>query len=79
MSNLYLSCLWQATHLAGFWVVILFVPVYKGAIVDHRYHTSILGIDENIFVFLVLTIVLCLVILWIKMKVAPFDKSDGDV
>jgi hypothetical protein len=76
LSHLYLSCLWQATHLAGFWAGILFVPVYGGAIVDHRYHTSILGIDENIFVFSFLSIVLVIAYFWLKTKVEPlYDSS----
>ncbi len=77
LSHLYLSCLWQATHLAGFWAAILFVPVYNGAIVDHRYHTSILGVDENIFGFSVLTLVLVIAYFWIKTKVEPFLNSSN--
>ncbi|MEL6675444.1 MAG: hypothetical protein AAFR61_24765 [Bacteroidota bacterium] len=71
LKHLYLSCLWQATHLVGFWAAILFVPLYDGAIVDHHYHTSILGIDENIFVFMVLSIVLGLAFFWLKTRVEP--------
>jgi hypothetical protein len=71
LSHLYLSCLWQATHLAGFWLGILFVPVYGGTIADPRYHTHILGFDENIFVFAVLSIVLTAAYFWIKVKVEP--------
>lgn len=77
LSHLYLSCLWQATHLVGFWAGILFVPLYGGAIVDHRYHTHILGVDENIFVFAVLSIVLAAAYIWIKTKVEPFYKSEA--
>ena len=72
INHLYLSCLWQGTHLIGFWAAILFVPVYEGAIVDHRYHTSIMGVDENIFVFSVLSIVLIIAYVWIRRKVAPY-------
>ncbi|MEM6964157.1 MAG: hypothetical protein AAF573_05275 [Bacteroidota bacterium] len=72
LSHLYLSCLWQATHLLGFWVGILFVPVYEGQIADHRYHVEILGVDENIFVFSVLSVVLVIAYFWIKKKVEPF-------
>ncbi|MEM6766877.1 MAG: hypothetical protein AAF824_17460 [Bacteroidota bacterium] len=71
LENLYLSCLWQATHLVGFWAAILFVPMYEGAITDHRYHTHILGIDENIFVFSVLSVVLIGAYVWIKTQVEP--------
>ncbi|MCB0547207.1 MAG: hypothetical protein KDD19_06425 [Phaeodactylibacter sp.] len=76
LSHLYLSCLWQATNIAGFWAAILFVPVYEGAIVDHRYHTEILGIDENIFGFLALSLVLAGAFFWTKFKVEPhFNRS----
>ena len=71
LEHLYLSALWQATHLLGFWAGILFVPVYGGQIVDYRYHTEILGIDENIFVFTVLSAVLIAAYIWIKKRVAP--------
>ena len=76
INNLYLSCLWQGTHLAGFWAAIAFVPAYHGAIVDHRYHVSILGVDENIFVFTVLSIVLVAAYAWIKFKVEPFLNQE---
>lgn len=75
VAHLYLSCLWQATHLVGFWAAILFVPHYHGTIVDPRYHTHILGVDENVFVFAVLSIVLVVAYFWIKNKVEPFYKS----
>jgi hypothetical protein len=72
LSHLYLSCLWQATHMAGFWAAILFVPFYRGAIADHRYHIEIFGIDENIFVFSVLTALLIFAYFWLKTKVEPY-------
>ena len=75
VSHLYLSCLWQATHLAGFWAAIIFVPHYHGQIADHRYHTEILGVDENIFVFSVLSVVLVAAYFWIKYKIEPEYKS----
>ena len=76
LSNLYLSCLWQATHLAGFWLAILFVPLYDGAIADHRYHTEILGIDENVFVFSILTLILLTAFWWLKKKVEPAYSTE---
>ena len=79
ISHLYLSCLWQATHLAGFWAAVLFVPAYHGALVDHRYHTYILGMEENTFVFTVLTIVLAVAYIWIKRKVEPHFTSPASM
>lgn len=71
LNNLYLSALWQGCHLAGFWAAILLVPTYAGVIADPHWHTSILGVDENIFVFAVLTVVLGAAIGWLKYKVEP--------
>ncbi|MEO0337860.1 MAG: hypothetical protein AAF242_01470 [Bacteroidota bacterium] len=78
LEYLYLSCLWQATHLLGFWAGILFVPVYEGAIVDERYHTHILGFDENIFGFAVFSVVLIIAYIWIRTKVAPHYKNTAN-
>ena len=72
ISHLYLSVLWQATHLLGFWAAIIMVPSYSGTIADHRYHVEIFGIDENIFVFTILSVVLVIAYYWIKKKVEPF-------
>jgi hypothetical protein len=76
INHLYLSCLWQATHLAGFWAGIAFVPLYGGAIVDARYHTHVLGIDENIFAFMVFTAILLAAYFWIRVKVAPSYNAE---
>ena len=60
------SALWQTAHLLGFWGAVVLAPVYGGQIVDHRYHTYILGIEENTFVFGVLSIVLVAAIYFIR-------------
>ena len=61
--------LWQGVHLAGFWSALLFAPYYGGELVDHRYHTFIFGIEENAFVFSVLTIILAAAIYFlVKIK-----------
>lgn len=65
-SNLTMSALWQGTHLAGFWCAVVLAPSYGGQLVDHRYHTFILGIEENAFVFGVLTIVLLAAIYFLR-------------
>ena len=56
--NLWLSVLWQACNLGGFWVAYVLAPSYQGQITVPGIHTQILGIDENVFVFGVLTLVL---------------------
>jgi len=52
------AALWQSCHLAGFWSAVILGPTYGGQLVDERYHMHILGIEENAFVFGVLSIVL---------------------
>ncbi len=56
--NLRLSVLWQACNLGGFWVAYVLAPSYRGEITVPGIHTHILGYDENVFVFSVLTVVL---------------------
>ena len=58
LRNLWLSAGWQSCNLAGFWVAYLLVPVYDGEITVPGIHTHILGFDENVFVFAVLSIVM---------------------
>jgi len=58
LRNLWLSVLWQGCNLGGFWIAYLLAPHYHGAITVPHIHTQILGFDENVFVFAVLTAVL---------------------
>lgn len=67
-SNLNMSVLWQGAHLLGFWGSVAFSPLYNGQLVDMRYHTYILGIEENVFVFAIMTIILLIAIYWIRFK-----------
>jgi hypothetical protein len=53
--NLWLSAAWQSCNLGGFWIAYLLVPVYEGQIAVPGIHTEILGYDENVFVFGVLS------------------------
>nr|WP_137677842.1 hypothetical protein [Parerythrobacter lutipelagi] len=55
--DLGISAIWQACNLAGFWVATIAVDSYGGAIVDPEHHVAILGMDENVFVFFILTVV----------------------
>lgn len=58
LRNLWLSAGWQSCNLGGFWIAYLLCPVYEGAITVPGIHTHILGFDENVFVFSVLSIVM---------------------
>ncbi len=56
--DLWLSLLWQGCNLGGFWIAYALAPSYQGQITVPGIHTHILGWDENVFVFGVLTMVL---------------------
>lgn len=56
--NLWLSAAWQSCNLGGFWIAYLLADAYGGAITVPGIHTHIFGIDENVFVFAVLSIVM---------------------
>jgi hypothetical protein len=56
--NLWLSAAWQSCNLGGFWSAYLLTPLYGGLITVPGIHTEILGFDENVFVFGVLSAVM---------------------
>jgi hypothetical protein len=56
--NLWLSAAWQSCNLGGFWIAYLLTPFYGGLITVPGIHTEILGFDENVFVFGVLSAVM---------------------
>lgn len=64
--NLIIPTLWQATNLLGFWLAVVLSSLYKGQLVDHRYHTHILGVEENAFVFGALSILLAVVVYFLQ-------------
>ncbi len=71
--NLWLSVLWQASNLGGFWIAVALVPVYHGAITMPDTHIKIFGIDENVFGFTVLTTLL----LWAMVFLKRVGKDAG--
>jgi hypothetical protein len=56
--NLRLSALWQCCNLGGFWVAYALVDVYGGLITVPGDHVHVFGWDENVFVFMILSIVM---------------------
>ena len=56
--DLWLSAGWQCCNLGGFWVAYVLEPAYGGVIAVPGEHTHILGWDENVFVFMVLSVVM---------------------
>jgi hypothetical protein len=56
--DLWLSVAWQSCSLGGFWLAYLLTPVYQGEMTMPGFHVHILGVDENVFVFSVLSALL---------------------
>ena len=58
IGNLWLSAAWQCCNLGGFWVAYALLPLYGGLITVPGVHVHIFGWDENVFVFMILSLVM---------------------
>lgn len=58
ISNMYIAWAWQACNVFGFWGAAALVSAYDGLVVDPEFHLKILGLNENVFVFVVLAFLL---------------------
>ena len=70
LGNLWLSVAWQLTTIGGFWLACSLTPVYGGRITMPNIHTYILGMDENVVVFTVLSAVLVAAIVKLR-QISP--------
>lgn len=75
LPDLYLSLIWQGCNLVGFWIAIVLVESYGGAIVDLRYHMRIFGIDENVFGFSILTALYVAAFAFLQIRVVPHVRD----
>ena len=71
ISNLYLSWVWQACNIFGFWGASLLEGTYGGSIVDPEFHFKVLGLNENVFAFVVLTTILVISLVYLKTRLEP--------
>ncbi|MDH3656338.1 MAG: hypothetical protein OEN21_18920 [Myxococcales bacterium] len=75
LGDFHISFLWQGCNLLGFWIAVVLVKGYGGAIVDPRYHTAFFGVDENVFGFSILTTVYIVAFVYMKIRVAPLPRN----
>jgi len=73
--DLWLSVYWQAANLGSFWIACLFSPLYRGAITLPDTHVQILGIDENVVVFAVLSTILAAAVVSLRGSKGGFDVA----
>ena len=71
LANLYVSCMWLGANLLGFWLSVLTVSHYDGLIVVPHHHVYILGVEENVFVFSVLSVVYLGALGLLRFRVQP--------
>lgn len=69
--HLYLASALLAANLFGFWMAVLLVKWYKGIIWVPRIHIKILGFDENVFVFSVLSLIFLGALAVLGLKIEP--------
>lgn len=69
--HLYVASGLLAANLLGFWVAAILVRFYDGLIFVEGIHKRILGIEENVFVFSVLSAVLVMAVAIYGLKVEP--------
>lgn len=75
LRNLYLSFGWQTCNLMAFWSAVIFSPLYKGAVIDGKYHVEIMGINENILAFTLLSSLTAISFAYFHFHVAPRLKE----
>lgn len=56
--NLRLAAIWQCCNLGGFWVAYASADAYGGLVTVPGIHVHILGWDENVLVFMILSMVM---------------------
>jgi hypothetical protein len=78
LACLKVTALWQGCHLAGFWGAVITAPMYGGQLVDERYHMHILGIEENAFVFGILTIILIAAVYFLRLAQSESSSQRAD-
>ena len=73
--HLYVSSIWLASNLLGFWLAVVTVSHYDGQIVVPHHHVYILGVEENVFVFSVLSVILLAALALLRFRVQPATAS----
>jgi hypothetical protein len=76
LRNLWLSVGWQCCNLGGFWIACLLAPTYGGLITVPGEHIKVFGMDENVFVFSVLSLLMAAAVLLLRFAATP-ERADA--
>jgi len=69
--HLQTACLWLAANFLGFWGAVATTGVYGGLVVVPGIHVFILGIEENVFVFGILSLLFLVAVAVLHRVVRP--------
>jgi len=58
LRDLWLSATWQCCNIGGFWTAYALVDRYGGLVTVPGEHIHVLGWDENVFAFMILTAIM---------------------
>lgn len=75
--DLWLSVAWQCCNLGGFWLAYVLAPLYEGVMAVPGVHTHVMGIDENVFVFSVLSIIMLAVFSLLRTIRVPNSSGEA--
>lgn len=75
IKDLYTCLILQVMNAIGFWLSVLLASTYSGDIFDANIHVGILNINENIFVFSVLSTLLLINFTILKRVIKPNFKE----
>lgn len=75
--DLQLSAAWQSCNLGGFWIAYLLIPVYGGLIAVPGIHTEILGFDENVFGFSILSLLMLGILAVLRFGLGEASRRAG--
>ena len=76
LESLRLSALWQTCNMGGFWVAVVLGPAYGGSLTMEGIHMHVFGIDENVFAFTILSLVLAGA--WLALRAAARGERAGE-
>ena len=78
MSRLYTSWAWQSCNILGFWGAALLEQSYGGLLVDPEFHLTIFGLNENVFAFVVLTLIQLASLAYLRTQLQPLMPTVSD-
>ncbi len=74
--DLYRALLLQALNALAFWGAVVLGPLYSADVFDASIHVGFMNVNENILVFTIMSLLLCLNFVLLRFAVAPGLQGD---